>query len=401
MVEYIYKARNLDNKIVKGSLKAEDINDLQHRLKSKKLMLVKAKEKRFKTGDPITIGGRVTRHDIVTFIRQLAVMVGAGIGPNDAINTLKKQGSSVKLKKILREVHDDLLKGLYLSDAFAKHPKIFPPFFKNMIYVGEISGNLESVLNTVADYYERDFKIRRKTKSAMAYPTFLFLLVMSVLVFLMVYIIPTFEEMLNNLGGNLPELTRIIVAVSNFFRENIVKMGIIIVSSLTVIFLFFLTKPGQMVKSFLKLHVPVLKSINNSLITARFARGLGVLISSGILVLDSMEIIGKLMENVYFEKKFSYAIDEVKRGKRIARSIDNIKFFPEMLIEMILVGENTGSLEIVLEKTADYYDDQLEKTIAKATASIEPVLILFAGFIIAVVILGVFLPMFSIMDSIG
>ena len=145
-----------------------------------------------------------------------------------------------------------------------------------------------------------------------------------------------------------------------------------------------------MVKSFLKLHVPVLKSINNSLITARFARGLGVLISSGILVLDSMEIIGKLMENVYFEKKFSYAIDEVKRGKRIARSIDNIKFFPKMLIEMILVGENTGSLEIVLEKTADYYDDQLEKTIAKATASIEPVLILFAGFIIAVVILGVF-----------
>ena len=207
--------------------------------------------------------------------------------------------------------------------------------------------------------------------------------------------------MLNNLGGNLPALTRIIVAVSDFFRENIVKIGIIIVSSLTVIFLFFLTKPGQMVKSFLKLHVPVLKSINNSLITARFARGLGVLISSGILVLDSMEIIGKLMENVYFEKKFSYAIDEVKRGKRIARSIDNIKFFPKMLIEMILVGENTGSLEIVLEKTADYYDDQLEKTIAKATASIEPVLILFAGFIIAVVILGVFLPMFSIMDSIG
>ena len=130
MVEYIYKARNLDNKIVKGSLKAEDINDLQHQLKSKKLMLVKAKEKRFKTGDPITIGGRVTRHDIVTFIRQLAVMVGAGIGPNDAINTLKKQGTSVKLKKILREVHDDLLKGLYLSDAFAKHPKIFPPFFQ-------------------------------------------------------------------------------------------------------------------------------------------------------------------------------------------------------------------------------------------------------------------------------
>ncbi len=401
MTEYRYRARNLDNKRIKGKVKAEDVHDVRLQLKKEGLMLEKASKPRVKSGDPITIGGRITKQDVVTFIRQIAVMISAGIGANEAINTLRRQGTSVKFKKILDEVYDDLLKGVYLSDAFSKHPKVFPSFFKNMVYVGEISGNLDRVLNVVADYYERDLKIKRKTKSAMAYPTFLFVLVLTVLVFLMVYIIPTFDEMLSNLGGNLPKLTEIIVMVSDFFQENLMNMGIVVGALFGFFFLFFRTKHGKMMKSFLKLKLPILRKINNSLITARFARGLGVLISSGILVIDAIETIGHLMDNEYFEKKFSYAIDEVKRGKRIGRSIDNINFFPKMLIEMIMVGENTGSLENVLEKTAEYYDDQLEKTIAKATASIEPVLILFAGGIIAVVILGVFLPMFSIMETIG
>lgn len=401
LAQFKYKAKTFDNKTVRGVETADDLRDLQSVLKSQSLTLIRGRKLKESSTNPFfSLSRGIKKQDVVTFIRQLSVMVSAGISVDDAIDTLRAQVTTTAFKKVLTGVYEDLLKGNYLSDSFAKYPKIFPSFFKNMVYVGEVSGNLPYVLNKVADYYERDMRVKAKAKGAMTYPMFLLALILVVFVFLTVYIVPQFDEMFSELGGELPILTKIIVLISGFMQANYLKIIAAIVGTIIVLWVFFKTKPGRYVKDYLKLKIPLIKKINYSLITSRFARGLGVLISSGMLVIDAIETIGKLMDNVYFEKKFAYAVDEVKRGKRIARSVDNIKFFPKMLIEMILVGESTGSLDVVLEKTADYYDDLLEKTITQATASLEPILIIFAGGVVAVVILAIFLPMMSIMDLI-
>ncbi len=401
MPQYKYKAKTYDNKTVKGIETADDLRDLQSVLKSQALKLIKGKEiKEQLPNSFLSLSSRIKKQDIVTFIRQLSVMVAAGIGVDEAIGALRLQVTSKTFQKVLTNIYDDLLRGIYLSEAFAKHPKIFPAFFKNMVYVGETSGNLSYVLNKVADYYEKDMQVKSKAKGALIYPIFLSVLILVVFVFLTVYIVPLFEEMFDELGGDLPTITKVIVSISKFMQQNYLIIGGVIVGVVVALWLFFKTKPGKYVKDYLKLKIPLIKKINYSLITSRFARGLGVLISSGILVIEAIETISRLMDNVYFEKKFSYAVDEVKRGKRIARSIDNINFFPKMLTEMILVGESTGSLDEVLEKTADYYDDQLAQTITQVTASVEPILIILAGGVVAVVILAIFLPMMSIMDLI-
>lgn len=401
MGQYKYVARTLNNKKVKGVMVADTVRDLQSELKLKQLTLVKSKEISEKTVNTFfTLSSKIKKSDIVTFIRQLAVMVSAGIGVDEAIDTLRGQVTSKTFQKILTKVYDDLLKGTFLSDAFSKYPKIFPSFFKNMIYVGEISGNLDFVLNGVADYYERDMKIKAKTKGAMAYPMFLLGLIVVVFVFLTVFIVPEFDTMLSQLGGELPAITKFILAISEFMQKNYLKLIGGVLGTFAFIFLFFRTKKGKMVRDYLKVSIPLIKKISRAQITARFSRGLGVLIKSGMLVIDSIEATAKLMDNVYFQKRFQYAVDEVRRGKRIARSIDNINFFPPMLVEMVLVGEQTGSLEQVLEKTADFYDDELEKTISQVTSALEPMLIILAAGVVVVVILAIFLPMLSIVGRV-
>ena len=230
-------------------------------LKKQQLVLVSAKEKKAALPNTFfTLSSRIKRDDIVTFIRQLAVMVNAGIGVDDAVDTLRRQVKAPMLKSILTKVYDDLLKGSLLSEAIAKYPKVFPAFFKNMIYVGEMSGNLDYVLNKVADYYERDMKIKRKAKGAMIYPSFLFLLIVVVFIFLTVFIIPEFEGMLSDMGSELPDITKAIVIMSDFMQSYYLHIIIIFASIIIGLFLFFKTKKGTYVKHMLVLKNPFTKS---------------------------------------------------------------------------------------------------------------------------------------------
>jgi type IV pilus assembly protein PilC len=399
---YQYKAQMVDGKVVSDKKIAVDERDLKSILRNDNLFLMEAEEVVEKKKSVFfSVRSSVSKSAVTTFMRQLSVMISSGVSVEDAISTLKFQESSVPFRNILTNIHDDLLKGVFLSDAFAKYPKIFPAFFKNMIYIAELSGSLDMVLVKLADYYERDRKIKGKAKSAMVYPMFLLALIVVVFVFLMVFIIPQFEDMLGELGGEMPLITQIIIDASRFVTLNfpfILTGGLLLI---LFVFVFFKTKRGRLTKDYLKLKLPIIKNVTYYLITARFARGFGVLVASGMSIMDSIETIGKLMENKVFEKKFEYAVGEVKRGKRIARSIANLKFFPVMLTEMIAVGEKTGNLDNVLESTANFYDDKLEQSIEKATSALEPLLIIFAGGMVGIVILSIFLPIISLMGSIG
>lgn len=399
---YEYKAIEQDGNDVKGMLDAYDLDDLRSQLKQNQLFLKKAKVVEHKKPNMFfALSSKTSKTKIVLFIRQLSVMIDAGIAVEDAIKTLRNQEEDKALKNALVEVYDDILKGEFLSDALGKHPKIFPPFFKNMMYVGEISGNLPRVLNKLADYYERDLKIKSKAKNSMIYPMFLGIIIVLVFIFLLVFIVPKFEDMISEMGGEVPVITQIVMNMSYFFRNNyiFIIIALLIVGSIGYLF-FNKTKKGIYLRDKIKLSFPIIGKVNYYLITTRFSRGFAVLTASGITALDAMETTGKLMENKYFEKKFEQAIDDVKKGKKITRAVASLKFFPQMLIEMLSVGEQTGRLDNVLEKTADYFDDRVEQSIARAVAALEPMIIIIAGFLVGFVILAVLLPLIEVLNTI-
>ncbi len=347
------------------------------------------------------LSSKVKMKEVVLFLRQFSVMIKASISISDALNVLKNQYSTKAFKKVLIKVHQDVLSGLLLSEAFAKHPKVFPAFFVNMVAIGEVSSSLDSVLSSMADYYENDQRIKRKVKSAMIYPSILFALIVVVVFLISAFILPQFEGMINDLGGNIPKITKVIFNVSHFIQNNFLYLigGIIIL--ILIIYLLLKTPRGRYFKDYLKLHLPFVGKINQNLVTARFIKAFIILLESGMTITDCMNNLVKMLGNQVFIEKFKFSIDEVNRGKRIAKSIESTNLFPKMVIEMINVGEKSGNLVDVLKSTSSYFDDSLESSIAKATAALEPILIILLGVIVAVVILSVYLPIITMMKNIN
>jgi type IV pilus assembly protein PilC len=292
------------------------------------------------------------------------------------------------------------MEGVMLSEAFAKYPKTFPQFFTNMIYIGELSGNMDFVLNRLADYYENDAKVKKKVKSSLQYPKILLLLSVAVVIVLSVFVMPMFSDLFSGFDADLPPLTRTVNNVTFFVRDNI---GLLLAGAIVVYILltvFGRTKIGRQLFDLIKLKAPVIKNVTISTVTARFARGFGVLVESGMQIIDSIEIIGRLLGNVVVEKQFQIVTSEIKRGQPIAKSLETIDVFPEMLIEMVKVGEESGAIDKVLNKTANYFDDQVTNSIQKMTTLIEPMFILTVAGIVVVILLSVFLPMMGLMDAI-
>ena len=252
----------------------------------------------------------------------------------------------------------------------------------------------------MADYYENDRKIKKKAKSSMVYPTLLLVMVFVVLLFVTLFILPQFESTINELGGDIPKVTMILMDISDFMQDYIFIILPALAIVLLAIFLFFRTKKGQYVKDYLMFHLPLIGKVQQNLITARFSKAFVILLGSGMNMVDCLENLKRMLGNEVFSKKFSYTIEEVKRGRRIAPSLAATELFPTMLTEMIDVGEKSGDIEEVLNSTSSYFDECVESSISKAIAALEPMMILILGAIVAVVILAVLLPMMSLMNSI-
>lgn len=402
MKVFEYTATKFDGSEVSGKLEAYDKGDLRTKLRMDNLYLKDAKELKMKKKSTFfSVSSRVSNEKIVLFMRQLSILINAGVSLPDSIKTLYQQETHKTFKNILQEVQTDLMQGVMFSESLGKHPKVFPAYMKNMVYVSELTGEISEILLLLADYYESQHKTRSKAKKAMTYPAFLFVIVIIVFIFLVVFIVPQMQDLFTEFGGELPALTRGVVAMSDFFRDNAFFLILGVIAFGLLIFLFIRTKRGRYTVDWLKLNLPILKSINKDLITTRFATSLAIMIKSGVSVMESIETTSTLMDNVYFEKMFVQVVDFVKKGQRIASSIDTIDFFPSMFIEMVAVGEQTGELEVVLDKVGEYYDDKLTATIDAATAMLEPMLIVFAAGVVGVVIMSIFLPLMKVMETIG
>ncbi len=399
-----YKCQILDSvgqkKII--YVDATDAVSLKGRIKNDNSVLLKysiVREKKVNTF--FAVSSKIKRTELITFFRQFSVMIKASIPISSALNSLKNQRYSKTFKNVLSKVYEDVQSGVLLSEAFNKHPKVFPSFFTKMVAIGEVSGSLDVVLENMADYYENDYKLKNKVKRALVYPVILLVLIIAVLVFITMFIIPQFESMIDELGGNVPTITKVVMSISLFIKQNYLYLfaGIVIVCLLFYL-IFKKTKNGRYALDYIKIHLPLIGVANKNLITSRFSKAFIILLRSGMNMSDCLDNLEKMLDNEVFKYKFKYSVEEVKRGRRIAPSLENIKLFPPMLIEMIDVGEKSGNIEEVLISTSAYFDECVEQSIAKATAAIEPIMILLLGGVVCVVILSVLLPMISLMQSI-
>ena len=353
-----------------------------------------------KENEFFAVSSKIKFSEVITFFRQFSVMLKAGIPISDCLNNLHKQKFSVPFRNVLQTVYLDVESGVLLSDAFAKHPKVFPRFFVSMVGIGEVSGSLDRVLTNMADYYENDRRIKKKASSAMVYPTLLVCMVIVVVIFLCLFILPQFESTINELGGEVPEITKIVMGISEFIQNYFFIILPVGVAIALLVVLFFRTAKGKYVKDVLLLNLPIISTVQKNLITSRFSRAFIILLSSGMNMIDVLENLKKMLGNEVFTRKFDYTIEEVKRGRRIASSIEATGLFPSLLTDMINVGEKSGNIEEVLESTSDYFDEQVEASIAKAVAAIEPMAIVMLGGVVCLVILSVLVPMMSMMNAV-
>lgn len=399
----LYKCKVINSSGQRQTVLREATDDLSLRAQMRQdqihLLSFKAMKEE-KQNEFFAVSSKVKFNEVITFLRQFSVMLKAGIPLSECLNTLHKQKFSIPFRNVLQAIYLDVESGVLLSEAFGKHPKVFPRFFVSMVAIGEVSGSLDNVMSNMADYYENDRRIKKKASSAMVYPTLLIVMIVVVVIFLCLFVLPQFESTISQLGGEVPAITRVVMNISTFVQDYIFILLPGAAMLIFLIVLFFKTKIGKYTKDVLMLKIPIISTVQKNLITARFSRAFIILLGSGMNMIDILENLQKMLGNEVFTRKFDYTVEEVKRGRRIASSIEATGLFPPMLTQMIKVGENSGNIEEVLESTGAYFDEQVEASIAKATAAIEPVCILMLGAVVCLVVLSVLVPMMSMMSAV-
>ena len=402
MAQYKFKAVDLQGKKHSGIRLANDENELASQLSREGMFLSSAsvmKEGKKKSSFWSLSSGKVKLSETTAFCRQFAIMITAGIPIVASLDLLKTQSYSQAFRNVLAEVSEDVKGGFMLSEALSKHKKVFPVFFRSMVKVGESSGQLDTVLNSLADYYEKDTAIRRKTKSAFAYPIFLLVLTFGISLAMLLYIIPTSRSSLSSMDIEITGYTAAVYSLSDFISED---WFILLGSIAGVFFLWFIigkTPGGRYAYDYLKVHLPGFRKVNINLATARFARGFGLLLSSGMNITEAMDTISIIFTNKYQSKCFKLACDEIRQGVELAVAFKNYKLFPDILIQMIAVGERTATLDKILLKTCSFYDSEVESALNGLVGKIQPTLLIIMGIIVGGLFLATYSPMISIMQS--
>ena len=345
--------------------------------------------------------GKVTEKDLVIFTRQFATMIGAGLPLVQALEILSKQTENSSFAKTIGDIKSDVEGGSTFADALRKFPRIFTDLYSNMVAAGESGGILDTILVRLATYIEKSQKLKRKVKGAMVYPSVVITVAILVIAIIMIFVVPTFGKMFSQLGGTLPAPTQLIINISNFLSGI---GGLIILACIIGIVMFIVqfrrTEVGQIVTDKLLLKVPVIGILLRKVAVAKFTRTLGTLVSSGVPILDGLNITAKTAGNKVIEKAVFEVRQGVSEGKTIAEPLSQSKVFPPMVNQMISVGESTGALDNMLGKIADFYDDEVDQAVANLTSMIEPLLMVFLGGTVGFIVVAMYLPIFKLITLI-
>lgn len=395
---YKYKAKNLQGKVIEGETTAANDAELKAYIRGQGYFIVSFEE----AGENFELLKRFQKvkiKDITVFCRQFAVLFNSGITILETIEILTLQTGNPKLKEVLRVVYDDIRKGKVLSEALDLHHQIFPEFLRNMIKVGEVSGNLDEILNRMADYYERDNKIKNKVKGAMTYPIVLFFLMIAVVIVLLTVVIPIFADTLSGFGATLPGITQFMINMSDFIKAKFLWIIAVVAAGVTAFLNWRKSAAGREVLDRLMLRVPIIKGVTAKIITARFARSMSILLRSGISMIDAIEIMSTLLGNVEVENRFTTCREDIRKGYGLSKSIQTVGVFPPLLTQMIAVGERTGELDDILARTAGFFDDEVEEAIGRATTMIEPLMLVLMAGVVGSILVSVMLPLMKIMET--
>lgn len=395
MKKFRYRAMKSDGNKIEGNYEANSKEDVISMITSNGYYPLKVEEVVESTKIELNFLEKITTKDILIFCRQLYTMLDAGVSINNALNMLSNQVSNKRLKVALANVEDDVKKGEMLSESMGKHDDIFPKLLISMTQSGEISGNLDVIMLRMAIHYEKENKINNKIKAAMTYPTILSVVAISAVMFIMTFVMPTFIEMFESEGVALPISTRMLMGIGGFLSNNLFFIILCIVSIVVLFNLYKKSENGIKTLSKIKLKLPVIGELNKKIIVSRFTRTLSTLLASGVSIVQALPIVSGVLDNKIAEEAILKVRERVVRGDGLSEPIREHNIFPEMLSAMIKIGEESGSLDDILNKTADFYDEEVEQAIQTTTALIEPLLIVVMGIVIGFIVISIMLPMFD------
>jgi len=393
MAKFKYIARDPSGKLVKDTIVAPDAIKAREDLEKKGYKILKLEAVSGKK-----IGGlfspKVKEGDLALFSRQLGAMISAGVGLAEALDILAEQMPNKTLAAALKEVKEDVTAGMPFHKALAKHPKVFPTFFVNLMAAAEESGNMDVMLQRATVYYEKIAMLKRKLVSASWYPAMVVVISTVIVTGILVFIVPSFAQLYASLGGELPFLTQMLINASHSLKNNLLIIIATVIVIAILIKLIYNTKAGKYFFHTLFLKLPLLGNIFLKGAIAKFARTLATLVSGGVPIIRALEISGSVAGNVVIEKALLKAKDEVEQGKPLYQSL-NPKIFPPIFIAMVKVGENTGKMDEMLDTIANFFEDEVDRAVEGLVQTIEPLLMVFIGGIIAVILVGLYLPIFK------
>jgi type IV pilus assembly protein PilC len=401
MAEFVWEARARSGELRKGVMEADDEAAVTARLRQQQLSPVKVKKKSRLA--EIRFGSGVGTKDLVTFSRLFATMIDAGLPLVQCLEILSNQQSNKVFGAVLKDIKNSVEQGASFSDSLRRHPKVFDELFVNLIQAGEVGGILDTIMNRLSIYLEKRQKLVRQVRGALIYPSVVIVIAAGVMTVLLTFVIPAFERMFADFGGGkdaLPKLTQIIVALSHGF---VTYLPVIVVATLAAVggVIYANRRPrGKRFFHQMQLNLPLIGDVLRKIAVARFTRTLGTLLQSGVPILDALEICAKTSGNVVIERGVMYVRQRISEGRNMAEPLAETKIFPDMVVQMIAVGEQTGALDQMLNKIADFYEEETDIAVAALTSALEPILMVGVGGMVGVVLIAMYLPIFSLAGNI-
>ncbi len=400
MPAYVFKGKTRAGSATSGERTADSKDAVIAMLRREQILVTSVKEKGKEIALP-KFGTGISSKDVAIFTRQFSVMIDAGLPLVQCLEILGTQQDNPNFAKVLLQVRQDVEGGASLADAMKKHPKVFDDLFTNMIAAGEAGGILDTILKRLAGYIEKSVKLKSQVKSAMVYPVAVISIAGLVVAVILWKVIPTFAALFAGLGAQLPLPTRIVIALSNWTVRLIVPGAIGMIAGIYGLKRWHDTYKGRRILDNIVLKMPVLGMIMRKIAVARFCRTLATLISSGVPILDGLEITAKTSGNAIVEDAIMETRKSVEGGQSIAAPLKQTDVFPPMVVQMISVGEQTGALDNMLSKIADFYEDEVDTAVANLMTLMEPILILFLGTVVGGIVISMYLPIFSLINNLS
>jgi len=399
MAVFVYSGRTRSGQTINGEMEAATREAVVARLRSQQIVATAVRPKPREIS--FSFGGSVSEKEIVVFTRQFATMIDAGLPLVQCLEILASQQDNKAFKKTLTDIRQSVEGGLTFAAALKQHPKVFSGLYANMVEAGEAGGILDTILNRLAQYMEKAMGLKKRVKSAMIYPSTIITVAVVVVIFLLIFVIPTFKAMFEGFGATLPLPTVIVLELSRIARQYFLVVLGVVVAAVVGLRYWYSTPAGKLTVDSLLLKAPVFGILIRKVAVAKFTRTLGTLISSGVAILDGLEITARTAGNKVVENAVMRTRASIAEGKTISDPLKASGVFPPMVVQMIAVGEQTGALDAMLGKIADFYDDEVDTAVTNLTSLLEPMLMVFLGVVIGGVVIAMYLPIFKLVTVVG